>query len=204
MSDRRLVEHWDQMAAKYDKSMLALERRMFGDTRDWVCSRAHGEVLEVAAGTGLNFPHYPRHVRLTAVEWSPAMLELARQRAADVDRDVELVEGDASDLPFEDGSFDTVVCTYAYCCIPDDDRALAEAARVLRPGGKLLLADHVTSSVAPLRWFQRLLDLFSVRRYSEYWTRRPITKLPGHGFEVVESRRHTLGVLERVHAVKGR
>lgn len=105
----------------------------------------------MAIGTGLNLPHYPAGIRLTGIEWSPAMLERARQRAATLGRDVDLQGSDARALAFPDGAFDTVVCTFSLCGIPDDRRALAEMVRVLRPGGRLLLADHVAASPWPVR-----------------------------------------------------
>ena len=69
------------MSGSYDRSMTSADRRIFGDTRQWVCGQATGDVLEVAIGTGLNLPHYPADVRLTGVEFSPGMLALARDRA---------------------------------------------------------------------------------------------------------------------------
>jgi len=116
------------------------ERVLFGDTRAWVCSQAAGDVLEVAIGTGLNLPFYPESTRLTGIEWSPAMLGVARGRAAKLGQSADLRGGDAYDLPFPDVSFDTVVCTFSLCAIPDERRAVAEMTRVLRPGGRLLLA----------------------------------------------------------------
>jgi ubiquinone/menaquinone biosynthesis C-methylase UbiE len=150
--DERLRRYWDKHAGSYDKEMGFFDRHLFGDTRDWVCSQASGEVLEVAIGTGLNLPHYPDGVRLTGVEWSPAMLDLARRRARELGREVDLRLGDAQALEFPDASFDTVVCTFSLCGIPDDRQAVREMDRVLRPGGLLLLADHVEAS----RWVQAL------------------------------------------------
>jgi ubiquinone/menaquinone biosynthesis C-methylase UbiE len=80
VSDRRaerLRRYWDKHARNYDKQMAFWERRLFGDGRQWVCAQASGEVLEVAIGTGRNLPYYPKGIRLTGIEFSPAMLELA-------------------------------------------------------------------------------------------------------------------------------
>jgi SAM-dependent methyltransferase len=71
-------EHYDQHAGGYDTQISVFERLLFGGGREWVCPQAEGEVLELAAGTGRNLPFYPRGVRLTAIEFSPAMLEIAR------------------------------------------------------------------------------------------------------------------------------
>ena len=101
---------WDEAAPSYDRQMALFERMLLSDGRAWVGRHARGRVLEVAVGTGLSLPHYPADVTLTGVEVSPRMLALARQRAADLGRDVDLREGDAEHLPFGDGAFDTVVC----------------------------------------------------------------------------------------------
>jgi Methylase involved in ubiquinone/menaquinone biosynthesis len=178
----RLRRYWDRKAGSYDREMGFFERVLFGDTREWVCSQASGEVLEVAIGTGLNLPHYPARLRLTGVEWSPAMLDIARDWARELGRDVELLEGDAQALPFPDASFDTVVCTFSLCAIPDDRRALAEMTRVLRPGGLLLLADHVEASRWYARSIQRLIEMVTVPLGGEHLLRRPSRHLQGMGY----------------------
>jgi SAM-dependent methyltransferase len=116
-SVQRLRRYWDKHAAGYDRQMGFFDRQVFADTRQWICTRAVGRVLEVAIGTGLNLPHYPKAVELSGVEFSPAMLEHARHRAEQLGRTVELCEGDAQALQFADSSFDTVVCTFALCAI---------------------------------------------------------------------------------------
>src|SRR5215211_5086898 len=142
----RLKRVWEREAPTYDRRMGFFERVLFGDGREWVCSRASGEVLEVAVGTGRNFPFYPEGGRLTGIDLSPAMLKIARKRVDEVGVDADLREGDAQKRPFPEASFDTVVCTLSLCNIPDDRRALAEMKRVLRPGGRLLLLDHVRAT----------------------------------------------------------
>ena len=187
-------------AALYDHMMRALERRFFPDTRAWVGARAVGDTLEVAAGTCLNLAHYPSGVRLEALDRNPAMLTLGAARADALGRSLTTQVGDALDLPFADSTFDTVVCTFALCEVRDLPAALTEAARVLRPGGRLLLADHVVASASPVRWAQRALELVTIPVAGEHFTRRPRLHLQGAGFEVVESDRLAHGAIERVHA----
>jgi ubiquinone/menaquinone biosynthesis C-methylase UbiE len=182
--------------------MTCGERYFFGDTRQWLCSQAVGAVLEVAIGTGLNLPHYPDGIRLTGVEFSPAMLAVARRRATDVGRKIDLREGDAQSLDFPDGSFDTVLCTFSLCAIPDDRRALTEMVRVLRPGGLLLLADHVEAAPRLVRAVQWLIELVSVPVSGEYWRRRPIRHVEAMGLTVERHDRFKLGIVERLAARK--
>ena len=199
-----LVGYWDRQAPTYDTRMAGVEGRFFADSRGWVCGRARGATLEIAIGTGANLSHYPPEVDLTGIDWSPAMLHVARRQADRVDRAVTLHQGDAAALPFPAESFDTVVSTFALCCIPDHRAALIEALRVLRPGGRLLLADHVGASFWPLRALQHALDLFSVPLQGEHYTRRPASILRGLGLTAQESERLTMGAIERLHVRKPR
>ncbi|WP_084962843.1 class I SAM-dependent methyltransferase [Thermoactinospora rubra] len=198
----RLRRYWDRNAGSYDRQMGFFDRRLFGDTRAWICSEAAGDVLEVAVGTGLNLVHYPDGVRLTGIEWSPEMLKIARRRAAELGREADLREGDAQALDFPDGAFDTVVCTFSLCAIPDERRAVGEMVRVLRPGGLLLLADHVAASAWPARLVQRLLELVTVPMGGEHFLRRPIEHLGEHGLTVERHDRFKLGIVERLAARK--
>ena len=193
---------WEAMAPRYDRDISFFEKVQFGGGREWVCSRATGEVLEVAIGTGRNLPFYPPDAAVTGVELSPAMLAIARTRAAELGREVELREADAEALPFADASFDTVVCTLSLCTIPDHAKAIAEMARVLRPGGRLLLLDHIGSRWWPVWAVQRLIDIFTVRTAGEHMTRRPAPMLAAACLEIVESEQLKLGTVERVHARK--
>lgn len=198
----RLRRRWDRVSGSYDGIMTPADQRFFGDTRQWVCGQATGEVLEVAIGTGLNLVHYPAGARLTGVEFSPGMLALARRRATDLDRAVDLREGDAQALDLPDAAYDTVVCTFGLCAIPDDRKALAEMDRVLRPGGLLLLADHVAAGPWPLRAVQWLAELVSVPMAGEYWRRRPIRHVEAMGYMIERHDRFRLGIVERLAARK--
>lgn len=193
---------WDKNAPSYDRQIAFFEKLWFGGGREWLGERAHGRVLEVAVGTGLNLPHYPTDATITGIELSPAMLAIARQRAADLDRDADLREGDAEHLPFGDASFDTVVCALALCTIPDPATAIAEMRRVLVPGGRLLLLDHIGSTWPPIRAGQWLLERLTIRAAGEYFTRRQLPLVRAAGLEIVETERLKAGTVERIHACK--
>jgi ubiquinone/menaquinone biosynthesis C-methylase UbiE len=193
---------WDRSAPGYDKQIAFFEKTWFAGGREWLGACANGRVLEVAVGTGRNLPHYPADATLTGVELSSAMLSVARQRAADLDRQVDLHEGDAEQLPFGDASFDTVVCALALCTIPDPARAIGEMKRVLVPGGRLLLLDHIGSTWPPIRAAQWLLERVTIRAAGEHFTRRPLPLVQAAGFEVVASERLKAGTVERTVARK--
>ena len=198
----RVRRHYDRNAGSYDQLIDPFERVLFGGGREWVCSRAQGEVLEIAAGTGRNLPFYPEGVRLTAVELSPGMLEIARRRAQELGVQAELRVGDAHNLPFPDASFDTVVATLALCTIPDDRRAVAEAARVLRPGGLLLLLEHVRSPILPVRILQRAFNPLTVLIENDHLIREPLRHIQDAGLVVEHLERSKWGVVERLAARK--
>jgi ubiquinone/menaquinone biosynthesis C-methylase UbiE len=202
MDGDRLRRQWDAYARRYDRDIRLCERLQFGDGREWVCGQAGGDVLEVAVGSGRNLAHYPAGIRLTGVDFSPAMLALARGRAAELGRDVVLAEGDACRLPFPDAAFDTVVCTLGLCGIPDERVAIAEMRRVLRPGGRLLLLDHVGSPHPLIRWGQRLVERWTVRAIGDYQTRRPLPLVEAAGFVVERAQRLKAGTVERLVARK--
>jgi len=193
---------FDRQASKYDRQMSRFERLLFNGNREWVCSRAEGEVLEVAAGTARNLPLYPSGVRVTGVELSPEMAALGRQRAEELGLQMDLRVGDAEQLDFPDATFDTVVCTYGLCTIPDDAVAIREAKRVLRPGGKLLLAEHVRSPNRIVRAIQRLVDPLAHRFAGDHLLREPLDHLTTEGFEIAEVERLKAGYVELVSARK--
>ncbi|MGI5150456.1 class I SAM-dependent methyltransferase [Plantactinospora sp. CA-294935] len=172
---------WDRRAAGYDRAGDRMERLTIGDSREWICARARGRTLEVAVGTGRNLSRYGPDVDLVGLDLSPNMLAVARSRSEVLGRRVELREGEAEHLPFPDASFDTVVCTLAVCAVGDRNAALTEMRRVLRPGGRLLLLDHVER-----RWLRG----------------RPADLALRLGFVVEARGRLRLGLIERLAAWK--
>lgn len=114
-----------------------------------------GRVLEIGCGNGANFPLYPDTVSvLVATDPDPYMMEAAGERAKSLSLETEGYEAGADSLPFEDGSFDAVVCTLVLCSVPDQDAALAEIRRVLKPGGEFRFLEHVRAKNSVGAWFQ--------------------------------------------------
>ena len=193
---------FDKLALKYDRNMRVSERIFLGRAREWACARATGDVLEIGIGTGLNLALYPPDVRVTGVEYSAAMLELAKRRAEELGLAADLRLGDAEHLVFDDASCDTVVSTYSLCTIPDDRQAAREAKRVLRPGGRFILAEHVRSPNTAIRVGQRLIDPLMHRIEGDNLLRDPLDYLTEDGFTVDEVERSRVGIVECVVARK--
>ncbi len=200
MRTERVRRYWDRTATRYDERVARMEERYLVPSRRWVCERAVGEVLEVAVGSGLNLPHYPPEAKLIGVDLSEGMLQLARRRAATARCEVELLRTDGSRLPFEDESFDAVVCTFSLCGFPDPRAGVEEMVRVLRPGGSLLLADHVGSTNPFIRLGQWALQAITIPTEGEHWTRRPKRHVKALGLPIVETDRLHHGIIERLHA----
>jgi ubiquinone/menaquinone biosynthesis C-methylase UbiE len=145
-------------SALYDRAFKATEEAGLREMRRQVLAEAEGRVLELGAGTGLNLELYPEAVEeLILVEPDPHMAKQLGPKLAASRRRATVIEDSAERLPFEDASFDTVVATLVFCTIPDPGAALREAARVLKPGGRLLFIEHVRSEDPSLaRWQDRL------------------------------------------------
>jgi ubiquinone/menaquinone biosynthesis C-methylase UbiE len=201
--NERLRRFYDRSAGEYDRWMRFYDSIMLGDARRRLCSRASGRTLELAIGTGLNLPFYPDGVRLTGVDLSPAMLAVARQRSRKLGIDAQLLVGDAHALDFPDDTFDTVISTLFFSSVPDPRQAAAEVLRVLKPGGRLLLLDHVRSPIMPVRLVERLLDP-PLRRFSGCnLMRDPLDYLGEVGFVVDRCDRFRWGIVVEVVARKG-
>jgi len=193
---------YDRTAKRYDRQIGFFERILFGGGREWVCSRARGDTLELAFGTALNLPHYGADVRLSGVELSPEMVALAHRRQAELGREADLRVGDVQSLDFPDESFDTVVSTLTMCTIPEPRRAVNEAFRVLRPGGRFVALEHVRSPSRPVRAGQRLLNPLTTRLEADHLLREPLEYLTAAGFQIEELERAKWGIVERVAARK--
>jgi len=142
---------------------MACGMPMVQQQRRQVVPGAHGRVLEVGMGTGRNLAFYDRSrvSRLVGVDPALQMHRLAKKRSRQAGIEVELMGLSAEQLPTEDASFDTVVCTYTLCSIPDAAQALREMRRVLVPGGKLLFCEHGRAPDASVRrWQERLQPIW--------------------------------------------
>jgi SAM-dependent methyltransferase len=149
---------WQRVsAALYDPFFWLSEHAGLAARRRALVQQASGRVLEIGTGTGLNVRHYPDDVDLVLTEPEPAMADRLRDRVAKLGRPATVVLAGAEALPFPDDEFDTVVSTLVLCTVPDQDAALREISRVLKPGGRLLFMEHIRSgSPRWARWQDRL------------------------------------------------
>lgn len=140
----------------YDLLGRSQERGELGQIRRSLLAELEGDVLEVGAGTGANLPHYRHATRVVAVEPDPSMAKRIGPKAAHASVPVEVVDAGVERLPFPDGSFDAAVSTFVLCSVAEPATALAEVRRVLRPGGTLVVLEHVAGDGKLRRWQERL------------------------------------------------
>ncbi len=146
-------------AALYDRAFTATEDAGLREMRRRALSEARGRTIDIGAGTGANLPLYPEGVTdLVLAEPDPHMLKQLRVKVAESGVDAEASDAPAENLPFADASFDTAVFTLVLCTVPNPQAALAEAARILKPGGKLLFVEHVRADDPGLASWQDRLE----------------------------------------------
>jgi ubiquinone/menaquinone biosynthesis C-methylase UbiE len=199
---RELARQYDRLAGQYDAAMDRIERWLLGDWRAWAAHQAVGRTLEIAIGTGRTLPSYRPGIVLIGIDVSLGMLRVAQRRARAYGRPVTLLCADAQALPLRDASVDTVLSILSLCTIPDDQQALREAYRVLRPGGRLILVEHVRSDRRLLGLAQRLIEPLSVRFAHDHLAREPLPMVVANGFQVLQEQRRLAGIVQRILAVK--
>ncbi len=163
--------------------------------------RASGKVLEIAAGTGRNLRYYPNASKVTAVDFSPAMLSVARKRADRLGLSIRFLTMDAETLAFPDRCFDTVVSSLTVCTFPDPVAALREMARVCRADGRILLLEHGRSDREWLgRWQDRRADRHA-RALGCRWNREPLDLVRQAGLRLMAAQRIFFGIFHLLEAM---
>jgi SAM-dependent methyltransferase len=180
-------------ARLYARLSPGVERKGGAEHRAELLAGTAGRVLEVGAGNGLNFAHYPPTVtEVVAVEPEPYLRERAAEAAAGAPVPVRVVEGVADAVPAEDGSFDAAVASLVLCSVPDQAAALAEIRRVLRSGGELRFYEHVVSNTPRMARLQRRADDWGIwPRFSGgcHASRDTVAAIEAAGFDIERVRR---------------
>jgi ubiquinone/menaquinone biosynthesis C-methylase UbiE len=201
-TSQELSQKYDRFARWYDWVEGIPEALGLYRLRYQMLQRASGAVLEAAIGTGKNLPYYPRDCRITAVDRSREMLNIARKRAAKLSLNVSFLLADAEALPFWDESFDTVVSSLSTCTFPNPVAALKEMARVCRPTGKVFLLEHGRSDREWLgRWQDRHADQFA-KPLGCHWNREPLELVGQTGLKVYRANRNFFGIFQQIESLK--
>jgi ubiquinone/menaquinone biosynthesis C-methylase UbiE len=187
---------YDSFAQHYEGVMSPLQRwGLLGLRSEVINQLPAGRILEIGAGTGLNFVHYPPDAHGVATEFSREMLKIASTKTRPMG--VQLLQNRAEDLPFRNHSFDAAFATLVFCSVESPVRAFTELRRVVRPGGTVLLLEHVRPRgiLGPL--FD-LLNVFTVRLFEDHVNRRTAKLVSEAGLEVVDVKSRLLGIVNLI------
>lgn len=194
-NDQRKMKpaRYDEVAPYYEGVMSPLQRWGLVRLRqETIRQLPAGKILEIGAGTGLNFVHYPPDAHGVATEFSREMLRIASTKAKPAS--VQLLQNRAEDLPFKNHSFDAAFATLVFCSVEHPALAFAELRRVVRPGGTIVLLEHVRPRgiLGPL--FD-LLNVFTVRLFADHVNRRTAAMVAEAGLEVIDVKSRLLGII---------
>ena len=187
---------YDTVAGYYEGVMTPLQRWGLVKLRQETISQLpSGRILEIGAGTGLNFVHYPPEAHGVATEFSREMLKIADTKTRP--RGVHLLQNRAEDLPFKSHSFDAAFATLVFCSVESPALAFAELKRVVRPGGTVMLLEHVRPHgiLGPL--FD-LMNVFTTRLFDDHVNRRTAKIVGEAGLEVVDVKSRLLGIINLI------
>lgn len=199
MSADQLSAVYDDLAPRFER-LGWVNRLMTGRYRKRLLAAADGQVLDVACGTGENFPYLPADAEVVGVDVSPGMLASAEERAAELGLDADLRVMDAASLSFPDACFDTVVSSLTTCTFPDSNAALREMARVCKPDGRILLFEHGRSTVGAVARFQDWRADAHFATVGCRWNQEPLEVVAEAGLDVHESWDGTLGIFTGIVA----
>lgn len=196
-------KRYDRIAPIFDIIEGAMEKLLLAGLREklWLKVKGH-HLLEVGVGTGKNFAYYPEKVQITAVDFSPGMLSIAQQKAQKQSLSLDLNLQDVQSLEYADNSFDTIVATFVFCSVPMPLRGLKELHRVLRPGGRVLLLEHVLSENKLLAKIMNTVNPLVVRLVGANINRRTVTSVKAVGFKHVRVDNVSGGIVKLIEAVK--
>jgi len=197
----------DTAIAKWNKAAKCLEAGKRGEeTRYGVFKRhlfqkAKGKTLLVAAGTGVDFKYFPAGIELTAIDFSPVMLEMAKEKVIECAAPLTLLEADVTDLDFPDRHFDTVVTSCTFCSVPDPIKGLKELHRVLKDDGAMLMFEHVRPSNFYLGFAMDVMNPVA-RKMGPDINRRTADNVRAAGFRLTREYNVYLDMVKLFEAVK--
>jgi len=199
-ADKQWWDKWDNAARTFDLMNGGIERRYGEVKEDWF-SRSHGRTLLVAVGTGLDLQYFPSGQKVVGIDISSKMLSKAKEKTGSCKADIELVRADAQMLGFADNAFDSIVTSCSFCSVPDPVMGLKELKRVLKPGGMLLMFEHVRSHIF---WMGPMMDLvtFLSRKFAPELNRNTRDNVIKAGFRLTREINVYLDMVKLFEAVK--
>ena len=194
-------EKYNRFAPWYDFMVAVPEFLAIRALRRKILEKASGEVLEIAVGTGRNLGYYSNNCRVTAVDLSRMMLEIASKRAGSLGIEVNFLVMDSESIAFHDNSFDIVVDSMSICTFSDPLATLREMARVCRKEGRILLLEHGRSDRGWIgRWQDRRADAHA-KQLGYRWNREPLDLVREAGLKIISAERKLLGIFHLIEAM---
>ena len=201
MNTEAARKRYDRIAPVYDFMEDLVERSRYSVWRELLWSKVEGnKILEVGVGTGKNFPYYLADAEITAVDFSEKMLSRATEKAKKQGLEIDLQQMDVQNLSFEDDIFDTVVATFVFCSVPDPIKGLREIGRVCKPGGKVLLLEHVLSANRILAFLMNLVNPIVVRAMGPNINRKTVENVANSGLKVEKVIDLAAGIFKLIEA----
>lgn len=184
---RATVRAYDRSSRWYDaQEWLPEKLAMRGWRRKLWARIPAGRLLEVGVGTGRNIPFYGEDRAVTAIDVSPKMLAKAEAKARKQQVNVDLRVMDAQHMEFPDESFDSAIATFVFCSVPDPVLGLREVRRVIKPGGRVFLLEHVLSERQPIRWIMERLNGLARTVNGANINRDTVRNVEAAGFAILE------------------
>lgn len=196
---KRASEKWDSAASGFDFMNSRGPERRWGPFKQSFYAPMRGNILFLAVGTGLDIQFFPEGQNITAIDFSPKMLDIARPRAAAYSGRLELLEMDAQQLAFADNCFDQIYTACTFCSVPDPVQGLRELRRVLKPAGELRMFEHTGSRWFPFNAFLQMMNPVS-RRLGPEVTRDTPANVAKAGFQISSVRNLYLDVVKSIVA----
>ena len=194
---------YNRIAPYFDGLEGFLEGLFFRQWRKALWNKVKGEhILEVGVGTGKNFPYYPSNTRITALDFSEKMLERAKIKQIRSNVSVELELMDVESLCYADNSFDTVIATFVFCSVPQPHKGLQELYRVCKPGGQVLLLEHVLSSRPMMARMMNLMNPVVASIFGANINRQTVKSVQACGFEKVLLDPASSDMVKLIQAIK--
>ncbi len=199
----KVKKKYNRIAPYFDGLEGFLERVFLKQKRQILWDKVKGDdVLEVGVGTGKNFPYYPPDTKVTALDFSQDMLKQARSKRHRNHIAVEIVLMDVQSLCYADNSFDTVIATFVFCSVPKPVKGLQELYRVCKPGGQVLLLEHVLSSNSVKAMMMKLLNPLIATVFGANINRQTVKSVQSCGFEKVILDPASSDMVKLIQAIK--
>lgn len=194
----KIRKRYDRVSKVYDIVESPMEMMSLKKWRLEVMKGLSGKVLEVGVGTGKNIEYYPEGLDITGIDFSEKMLEKAKLKAVKFNKNVKLMHMDAQNMIFNDNTFDTVFTTCVFCSVPDPVRGLKEIRRVCKPGGKIIMIEHVRSEKKVLGIIMDLFNPLTVNLYGANINRRTVENVGKAGFSNIDVQNLTSDIVKKI------